>query len=155
MHKVKTAMTDLATFATTLATTSPTTSARRSNATAGRLCRAFLVAAGMALAAFQAHAEDIGKRTFEQCIACHSLTAGENGLGPSLHQVIGRTAGTLEGFRFSGPMKRSGIVWNTETLTSYLRNPQEAVPGTRMPFSGISDEATLKALVGWLETATR
>jgi cytochrome c len=126
-----------------------------SGATPAQFCRLLVVAAGIALTAFNAGAEDLGKRTFEQCIACHSLAAGENGLGPSLHQVIGRTAGTLEGFRFSGPMKRSGIVWNTETLTSYLRNPQEAVPGTRMPFSGISDEPTLKALVGWLETATR
>jgi cytochrome c len=102
-----------------------------------------------------AFAEDLGKKTYELCIACHSLKAGENGTGPTLYNLIGRTAGTTEGFRFSGPMKRSGIVWDQQTLTAYLRNPQEVVPGTRMPFSGMTDEAALKALVQYLETATK
>ncbi|MDB5989634.1 MAG: hypothetical protein JWQ10_1037 [Herbaspirillum sp.] len=102
-----------------------------------------------------ASAEDLGKKTYELCIACHSLKAGENGTGPTLYNLIGRTAGTTEGFRFSGPMKRSGIVWDQKTLTAYLRNPQEVVPGTRMPFSGMTDEAALKALEQYLETATK
>lgn len=100
-------------------------------------------------------ADDLGKKSFELCVACHSLTAGENGLGPSLHQVFGRTAGAADGFRFSGPMKRSGIVWDRTTLTAYLRNPQESIPGTRMPFSGMTDEAALQALVAYLEQATK
>lgn len=102
-----------------------------------------------------AFAEDLGKKTYENCVACHSLKPGENGAGPSLHNVIGRTAGTAEGFRFSGPMKRSGIVWDEKTLTAFLRNPQEVVPATRMPFSGMTDEAALKALVKYLEAATK
>ena len=102
-----------------------------------------------------AHADDLGKKSFELCVACHSLKPGENGLGPSLYQLIGRTAGTLQGFRFSGPMKRSALVWDRETLTAYLRNPQESVPGTRMPFSGMTDEAALQALVVYLEQSTR
>jgi cytochrome c len=102
-----------------------------------------------------AHADDLGKKSFELCVACHSLQPGENGLGPSLHQLIGRAAGTLEGFRFSGPMKRSGIVWDRTTLTAYLRNPQESVAGTRMPFSGMSDEAALQALVAYLEQSSK
>ena len=102
-----------------------------------------------------AHADDLGKKSFELCAACHSLKPGENGLGPNLYQLFGRTAGTLEGFRFSGPMKRSAVVWGRETLTAYLRNPQESVPGTRMPFSGMTDEAALQALVVYLEQSTR
>lgn len=95
-------------------------------------------------------ADTLGKKTYELCIACHSITDGENGLGPSLQHLIGRTAGTSPGFRYSGPMKRSGIVWNSTTLRAYLRNPQETVPGTRMPFSGMTDEVALTALVGYL-----
>jgi cytochrome c len=108
-----------------------------------------------ALSAQAAFAEDLGKKSFETCIACHSLKADDNGTGPTLHQLIGRTAGTLPGFRFSGPMKRSAIVWDAQTLSEFLRNPQERVPGTRMPFSGISDEKELKALVKYLETASK
>ncbi|HEV7814539.1 MAG TPA: c-type cytochrome [Janthinobacterium sp.] len=112
--------------------------------------------AGLLAGAVQgAQADDLGKKTFEQCIACHSLKPGENGVGPTLHGLIGSTAGAVEGFRFSGPMKRSGIVWDDKNLTDFLRNPQQVVPNTRMPFSGMSDEAALKALVGYLETATK
>ena len=114
--------------------------------TAGLLC---LAATG------SVHAEDLGKKAFEQCIACHSLKAGENGVGPTLHGLLGSTAGAVEGFRFSGPMKRSGIVWDEKNLADFLRNPQAVVPNTRMPFSGMSDEAALKALVAYLATATK
>ena len=72
-----------------------------------------------------------------------------------MHGLLGSTAGTVEGFRFSGPMKRSGIVWNEKNLAAFLRDPQAVVPNTRMPFSGISDEAALAALLRYLATATR
>ncbi|HWW72965.1 MAG TPA: c-type cytochrome [Duganella sp.] len=101
------------------------------------------------------HAEDLGKKSYEQCVACHSLKAGENGVGPTLHGLLGSTAGTVEGFRFSGPMKRSGIVWDEKNLAEFLRDPQSVVPNTRMPFSGMRDEAALKALVGYLAAATK
>ena len=107
------------------------------------------------LASGGARADDLGKKTFELCIACHSLAAGENGVGPSLHGLLGSTAGNVEGFRFSGPMKRSGIVWTRQNLTDFLRNPQAVVPNTRMPFSGMTDEAALKSLVDYLEKESK
>lgn len=113
------------------------------------------LALAMALAAGPAGADELGKKSFEQCIACHTLKAGENGVGPTLHGLLGSTAGSVEGFRFSGPMKRSGIVWDEKNLAAFLRNPQEVVPNTRMPFSGISDEAEVKALVGYLAANTK
>jgi cytochrome c len=114
---------------------------------------ATLFAAGFVNAG--AHAEDLGSKSFAACAACHSLKQGENGTGPTLHNLIGRQAGSAEGFRFSGPMKRSGITWNRDTLSAFLRAPQEAVPGNRMPFSGMTDEAALKALVAYLESASK
>jgi cytochrome c len=117
--------------------------------------RNVLTAGLLCLAAASVGAQDLGKKTFEQCVACHSLQAGENGIGPTLHSLLGSTAGTVEGFRFSGPMKRSGIVWDEKNLAEFLRNPQGLVPNTRMPFSGLTDEAALKALVGYLAAATK
>ena len=109
-----------------------------------------------ALAALSFHAraaDELGKKTFETCAACHSLKAGENGVGPSLHNIVGRTAGLEPGFRFSGPMKRSGITWDEKSLGEFLHAPQEKVPGNRMPFSDIPDDAALKAVVQYLATA--
>lgn len=127
----------------------------KSNTTPKAVWAAAVSGVAAAALSLAAHADDLGKKSFELCVACHSVQAGENGLGPSLHGVIGRTAGTLEGFRFSGPMKRSAIVWDRNTLTAYLRNPQESVPGTRMPFSGMTDEKALEALVHYLEQASK
>lgn len=114
-----------------------------------------LALAACSLTAQSATAQELGKKSYETCIACHALSTDENGAGPSLHNIIGRTAGTMPGFRFSGPMKRSGIVWDEKTLTEFLRNPQERVPGTRMPFSGVADEKELKALVKYLQSASK
>jgi cytochrome c len=114
-----------------------------------------LAAAAAVSGAAGAQAQDLGQKTFDACAACHSLKEGENGIGPSLHNIIGRKAGTAEGFRYSGPMKRSGIVWDEAGLARFVRNPQEAVPGNRMPFSGMSDEQALKALVQYLRPAAK
>lgn len=114
------------------------------------------LAVGAALLAVgRAAADDLGKKTFEQCIACHSLKAGDNGVGPTLHGIFGSSAGAVEGFRFSGPMKRSGVVWDEKTLADFVRNPQAVVPNTRMPYSGMADEAAIKALVEYLKSATK
>jgi cytochrome c len=114
-----------------------------------------LAGAVAVLSGASAQAQDLGKKTFETCVACHSAKAGENGVGPSLHKLVGRTAGTSDGFRYSGPMKRSAIVWDEKNLSAFLRNPQEVVPRNRMPFSGMQDEAAVKALVQYLGTATK
>jgi cytochrome c len=117
---------------------------------------AYSLAAAAALSFGSANAaDDLGKKTFETCAACHSLKAGENGTGPNLHNIVGRTAGSEAGFRFSGPMKRSGITWDEKNLTDFLRAPQEKIPGNRMPFSGVPDEAALKAVVQYLETVSK
>jgi cytochrome c len=115
-------------------------------------CAAGLLATATAAAA---PADELGKKAYEQCIACHSVKAGENGVGPTLHGLLGSTAGSIEGFRFSGPMKRSGIVWDEKNLADFLRDPQAVIPNTRMPFSGMTDEKALTALVAYLAEATK
>ena len=96
-----------------------------------------------------------GRKLFEQCAACHALEAGKTGLGPSLAGLFGRKAGALEEFRYSGPLKRSGIGWTRETIDMLLEDPQKAVPGNRMPFSGMPDKAERADLLDYLEAATK
>ena len=45
-----------------------------------------------------------GQKIFKKCAARHSLDAGKRKVGPSLHGVIGRTAGTADGYRYSKAM---------------------------------------------------
>src|SRR5262249_20402538 len=70
-----------------------------------------------------------GKRVFNQCMACHSLAKGKNGLGPGLFGVVGRKAGTAEGFNnYSPAMKKTDIVWTEENLSKYLADPKSLIP---------------------------
>lgn len=78
-----------------------------------------------------------GKKVFAQCMACHVVQAGVNRVGPSLHGVIGRKAGAVEGFRYSDANKNSGLTWTEQELFTYLENPRGVVPGTIMAFAGL------------------
>jgi cytochrome c len=73
-------------------------------------------------------AQDVekGKSQFGQCRACHSLDAGKNGVGPSLHGVFGRTAGTVEKYSYSSDMKaagQKGLKWDDASVFEYLADP--------------------------------
>jgi cytochrome c len=113
-----------------------------------RNCIPSLATIAVALCGTTAHADDLVKQTFETCVACHSVKAGENGVGPQLNNLIGRTAGTSESFHYSRPMKRSAIVWDEKNLSPFLRNPPGS--GAGESDAGAADEATLKAPVQYI-----
>jgi cytochrome c len=93
-----------------------------------------------------------GAKLFAQCKICHAVEPGKNGLGPTLHGVVGRKAGTLAGFSFSNAMKDSGIVWNNASLSDYLRSPMKSVPGTKMAFAGIANDGNRADVIAYLDT---
>jgi len=95
-----------------------------------------------------------GKRLFLQCQACHALQAGAPGtVGPSLGGVVGRKAGSIEGYSYSPALRASGLVWNAATLDQWLEQPNVLVPGTKMIFAGVANPADRAALVAFLEQA--
>jgi cytochrome c len=99
---------------------------------------------------------DMGQRVYEQCWACHGLKPGEHRVGPSLHGVFGREAGSVESFnRYSEAMKDSDVVWSAETLDAYITHPQSFMPGTRMTYPGLQDREMREALIAYLKHATR
>ncbi|MGE0745693.1 MAG: c-type cytochrome [Rhodospirillales bacterium] len=97
-----------------------------------------------------------GKAAFAKCRACHTVEkGGRNLVGPNLHGVLDRKAGTLAGFAFSDAMKQSGLAWSEDTLRRYLRAPAKTVPKTKMIFAGITKDSELDDLMAYLREATR
>ena len=110
----------------------------------------------LSVAAARADEPVTGEAMLKKCEICHSLTAGGPAkAGPNLHAIYGRKAGTAPGFASSNAMKNSGIVWDDGTLTAFLRDPKNALPGNRMSFPGITDEAVLADLLARLKQATQ
>lgn len=93
-----------------------------------------------------------GAKTFVQCKACHVTTAGVNRIGPSLHAVVGRKAGTVAGYTYSAANKNSGLVWTPAELFRYLEAPRKVVPGTKMSFAGLKAPQDRANVIAYLQT---
>ena len=96
-----------------------------------------------------------GEKRFEECATCHSTERGVNNVGPSLFGVLGRTAGEIADFRYSPAMRTSGITWTAQTLDKFVADPQQEVPGNRMPFAGMPDPGDRADLIAYLQKATK
>lgn len=98
----------------------------------------------------------MGEQVFRRCVACHTINkGGANGIGPNLHGVVGRAVASHADFSYSGAMKAKGGVWDNAALDTYLKQPMMAVPGTRMAFAGIPDDADRKALILYLDEQSK
>ncbi|WP_051041414.1 cytochrome c family protein [Blastomonas sp. AAP53] len=92
-----------------------------------------------------------GEKVFIQCKTCHVKEAGQNRVGPSLAGIVGRAAGTVEGFNYSPANKNSGITWSPEKLFQYLEKPARVVPGTKMVFAGLPDAQKRADVIAYLQ----
>ena len=92
-----------------------------------------------------------GQKVFKKCKACHYADREKHKTGPHLVNLIGRTAGSLEDYKkYSKAMKASGIVWDEETLTEYLRAPKKYIKGTKMAFVGLKKDADIENVIAYL-----
>ena len=96
-----------------------------------------------------------GEKVFNKCKACHVLDEEKNRVGPYLLGVIGRPAGTAEGFTYSSAMKESGVVWDEETIAEYVTDPKAYIPGNRMAFPGLKKPEDVTNLLAYLKEATQ
>lgn len=94
-----------------------------------------------------------GERTYRsKCQTCHAIDPAKgHGIGPNLHGVLGRTAGTVEGFRFSGAHAASGLVWDEAMLDSYMADFNAVVPRTKKTVPGIRSETDRQNIIAYLK----
>lgn len=117
-----------------------------------------VVAAALATVIFapQVQAGDAaaGQKVFNKCRACHVADKETNRVGPHLVGIIGRKAGTVDGFKYSDGMKgagEKGLVWTEENFTKYMKDPKDFVPGNRMAFVGLKSDKEIEDLIAFLK----
>lgn len=93
-----------------------------------------------------------GKTAFNKCSICHSIKDGENKIGPSLAGVVGRKSHSEAGYAYSEPMKKYDVTWDPATLDVYLVDPRKVVPGTKMIFPGLKNDAERSNVIAYLAT---
>ena len=92
--------------------------------------------------AFAAGDAEAGKKVFLKCAACHKVGPdAKNAVGPVLNGLAGRKTGAVEGYAYSDANKNSGLTWDEATFKDYIAAPQKKIPGTKMTFPGLPEEA--------------
>lgn len=97
-----------------------------------RLSLAALALSALAAPAFAAGDADVGDKEFRKCKSCHAIESASDTIvkggktGPNLHGVIGRVAGTVEGFNYGADLVKlgeTGFTWDEESLATYIEDP--------------------------------
>ena len=110
-------------------------------------------AALLLCAPLSARAQDAaaGEKVFAKCRACHQIGEGaKNLVGPVLNGLIGRPAGSVEGYSYSQANKSSGIVWDEAVFKDYIRNPKAKIPNTKMAFGGLTKDSEIEDVLAYL-----
>jgi cytochrome c len=92
-----------------------------------------------------------GETLTMQCRACHSFEEGAAPIvGPTLHRVFGRTAGSAQNYAYSDALASSGFVWTPRALDAWLAEPFAFLPGNRMTFPGLPNGNDRNDLIAYL-----
>ncbi|MGX1349086.1 cytochrome c [Bradyrhizobium elkanii] len=111
----------------------------------------------MSLASSPSHGQDAGasgEQAFNNsCRTCHTVKDGDNRVGPNLHNVVGRKAGSVANFPYSEAMKSSDIVWDESQLLRFIEDPEAVVSGNGMkPYTGVRSAEDRARIVAFLKS---
>jgi len=122
-----------------------------------KMVKAFSLAVGIAFALVSTSAlaggdPARGEKVFRKCKACHTIKAGgKHRVGPNLHGVVGRKAGSAPGYKYSKAMKNAGFVWDEEKLDKFLTKPRKFVKKTKMTFPGLRKAKDREDVIAYLK----
>lgn len=95
---------------------------------------ATLIAGLLAVPAFAEGDAEKGEKGFNKCKSCHMIESAEGDTivkggrtGPNLYGIVGRQAGSVEGFRYGDDLVaagEAGLVWNEENFLTYVQDPR-------------------------------
>lgn len=98
---------------------------------------------------------EAGAKVFRKCKSCHQIGEGaKNKVGPILTGIVGRSAGSVDGFKYSKAMVTAagnGLMWNAEALSGYLEKPRQFMKGTKMSFGGLRKKDDRRAIIEYLK----
>jgi cytochrome c len=116
------------------------------------ICIFAAIALSSSISVASAQDAALGEKVFLKCRACHQIGEGaKNAVGPVLNGVVGRKAGSYEGYSYSDANKNSGLTWDEATLKEYLKNPRAKVPGTKMIFPGLPKDEDIDNVIAYLK----
>ena len=116
-----------------------------------KLVIASVLLAGLAV---QTSAQDAQLAFNNVCRTCHTTVSGDNRLGPNLANIIGRQAGSVEGYEYSSAMKNANFKWDAAKLDKFIEDPDSVVPGNNMkPYSGHKNAEDRAKIVAYLSGA--
>ena len=114
------------------------------------LALAFAAARGSGAALAEGDAE-AGKKVFKKCKSCHTFEPGKKKIGPHLKGVVGRKAGSVEGYKYSKAMAGADITWDEANLDKFLTKPKAFVKKTKMSFRGLREESQRADVIAYLK----
>ena len=115
---------------------------------AAGLALSMALAAGAGSTAMAASGEKVFKK---RCKSCHTVKAGKHKVGPSLVGIVGKKAGTQDGYKKYKGLKGADFSWNEENLDKWLKNPKKFLgKSTSMSFK-LKKEKERKAVIEYLK----
>ena len=93
-----------------------------------------IVALSLGAPAFADNDSEAGAKLFKKCKSCHMIESDDGEVltkggksGPNLYGMIGRTAGSVEGFKYSKDLfaaGEAGLIWNEVLLAEWVTDPK-------------------------------
>ncbi|SFJ81932.1 c-type cytochrome [Celeribacter neptunius] len=91
----------------------------------------------------------------KECHRCHSVDADRASYGPLLNGVIGRKAGSFEGYPYSDALANAGFTWTKGAIRAWMEDNDGLVPGTKMRHVGVTDPTVQDFIVTYLASISQ